>query len=356
LVALFQQRMRAYAGIPPAVLGAFLGRVLLDGAAADPQIPSLVYEGTGGSVLGFIGSQVRPMVFDGRPIRLAAASHLVADAGERRPIGALLLRSFLTGRQDISVTDTATRDVERIWRALGGRPLYLGGIEWIRLLRPGAVAAHVLERRRGEALRPLEVAGAAVDTVLRPAARRLLDPPRAEVFGERLTAEALLEHMPELTADLRVAPDYGERYARWLLEELERPRPDGRLVATLVRRPERVLGWYVYRLCPNGLCPVAQIACHADDAGQLLDHLFEHAARNGAGGVRGKVEPPLLRAVADRRCALRHTGGRLVHTRDRELLGAIGAGSAMLSLLEGEWTALPWPSPAGDRETAAVSR
>ena len=127
-VRLFQRMMPAYSEVPPASLESFFRRALFDNPATDSQIPSLVYEGGGGRIVGFVGAQVRPMRFDGRPIRVASASHLVADPDERRPIGALLLRSFLTGRQEATVTDTATPVVTRIWLALGGRPRHLGGI------------------------------------------------------------------------------------------------------------------------------------------------------------------------------------------------------------------------------------
>ena len=47
----------------------FLGQPL-----SDPSIPSLVFEGSDGEILGFIGSLVHRMRFEQRPVRLACSS------------------------------------------------------------------------------------------------------------------------------------------------------------------------------------------------------------------------------------------------------------------------------------------
>jgi hypothetical protein len=342
--------MPAYAGVAPASLEAFFGRALFDNPATDPEIPSLVYEGSEGRITGFIGAQVRPMLFDGRPIRVASASHLVADPDERRPIGALLLRAFLTGRQDATVTDTATHTVTRIWMALGGRPRHLGGIEWVRLFKPGSVAANTLARKRRKESRAADLAGGALDSAFAAPVHRLLAPREAQGQGEPLTPASMLQYMPQLTQSLRLVPNYDEAYLEWLFTELGRLRPDGRTVATLVKAQDRVAGWYVYRLREGDLSEVAQVATRVEDAGSVLDHLFAHASAGGAGGLRGRMEPHLLAAASERRCALRHIGGRLVHSRNPDLVDAINSGSAMLSLLEGEWTALLWPGRAAHAE------
>jgi hypothetical protein len=342
-VRLFQRMMPGYAGVAASGLEAFFGRTLFDNPATDPEIPSLVYEASDGRITGFIGTQVRPMRFDGRPVRVASASHLVADPDQRLPIGALLLRAFLTGRQDVTLTDTATPTVTRMWLALGAQPRHLGGIEWIRLFKPASTAANMLAHKRRQDNRVADLVAKAIDSVLAAPVHRLLGTPPAEGWGEPLTPASMLEYMPELTESLRLVPNYNKSYLDWLFTELARPRPDGRTVATLVRTEGRVAGWHIYRLREGDLSRVAQVVAQPKDAGCVLDHLFEHASAGGAGGLRGRVEPHLLAPVSERRCGLWHIGGRLVHSRDPDLLDAINSGSAMLSMLEGEWTALLWP-------------
>src|SRR5215208_4444216 len=81
-------RRRAPPGLP-----SYFERTMLDQPWADPGLPSLVYEGPGGRLLGFIGSHVRRARLDGRAIRVRCAGQLVSDPAERRRgVGALLLR------------------------------------------------------------------------------------------------------------------------------------------------------------------------------------------------------------------------------------------------------------------------
>lgn len=340
---LFQRMMPGYAGIAGASLEAFLRGTFLDNPATDPEIPSLVYEASDGRITGFIGTQVRPMRFDGRPVRAASASHLVADPDEHLPIGVLLLRALLTGHQDVTTTDTAIPTVTRMWLALGGRPRHLGGIEWIRLFKPATAAVNKLTRRRSKGNRAADVAAGALDSALGIPLRGFLGPRPADGRGEALTPASLLQCLPELTESLRLVPYYDESYLEWLFAELSRRRPDGRTVATLVRTENRVAGWYIYRLEEGELSQVAEVAAQPRDAGYVLDHLIEHASVGGAAGLRGRVEPHLLAALSERRCGLRYIGGPLVHSRHPDLVDAINSGSAMLSRLDGEWTALRWP-------------
>src|SRR5262245_23216638 len=45
----------------------------------DEEIPSLVYQGTNGKIIGFLGVTPRPMLLRGRPIRMALSYHLMVE-------------------------------------------------------------------------------------------------------------------------------------------------------------------------------------------------------------------------------------------------------------------------------------
>src|SRR6185312_11838340 len=75
----------------------FLGQPL-----SDPSIPSLVFEGSDGEILGFIGSLVG------------------APRARQLGAGGLLLRKYLAGPQDLTMTDTAGSATEQMWKRLGG--------------------------------------------------------------------------------------------------------------------------------------------------------------------------------------------------------------------------------------------
>lgn len=338
VAALYERVMRP--DYPVSGLAEFFARTLLDHPWVDPEIPSLVYT-EDGKVVGFIGSQVRRMEFDGRPIRISASSHLIADPGASLPVGALLMRKFLAGPQQLTVTDTSNEAVRPMWSRLGGQPDYLGGIEWIRVLRPGRIAAEIRARRQGRHGARAGLVTGLLDALATRAGRRVLRIPPSSATSEPLVPAAILEHLPAVTDSLRLRPAYDAPFLEWLFRELGRPRRDGDTLAALVRSEGRALGWYICRLTPGGLCQVLQIAARDADAEAVLDRLLKDAAERGAGAVRGRVEPRLLAPVAARRSVLRHTGAKLIHSRDAALVGAITSGSALLTFLDGEWAGLP---------------
>ena len=325
---------------------AFFERTLLDHPWADDEIPSLVYE-EGGEIVGFLGSNVRRMRFDGRAIRMACSAHLLAHPRVRnKAVGALLLRRFLSGPQDLTITDGANETVRRMWEGLGGQTVHVSCLTFVRVLRPFALAAHRALERLGipaaeRALTPLA-------RMLDSAATRVLDRGRAdEAESEQLTPSVLLVHLPQVTSGLRLVPDYDADYLTWLFEELERVGvervfpdriPRGGLVAELVTRDREVIGWYVCHLRPHGLCRVLQVAARPRSVGAILDRLALRAAELYAAGIYGRLEPRLVGPLSERPTHLRFSKGRLlVHGRDSEVVESILRGEALLTRLDGEW-------------------
>lgn len=327
-------------------LAAFFGRTLLDHPWADAEIPSLVYEESG-EILGFLGSNVRRMRFDGRAIRMACSAHLLTHPRVRRKaVGALLLRRYLSGRQDLTITDGANETVRRMWESMGGRTVHVSCVTFLKVLRPFGLATHRL--LSGRAAPAAERAAAPVARLLDSAATRLLDRGRANgTESERLTPSALLEQFPEIAEGLRLVPDYDVEYLTWLFAELgrvgdERVFPDrvarGPLVAEVVSRDGQVIGWYVTQVRRRGLCRVLQLAAQPRSAGAVLDRLARRAAELGAAGIYGRLEPRLVGPLSERRTLLHFSHGRLVvHSRDGEVVDSILRGQALLTRLDGEW-------------------
>src|SRR5215475_7272335 len=64
---------------------------------AEEEIPSLVYEGASGAIVGFIGIIPRRMLLNGRPIRMAASMHFMVEPGSRSTLaGVQLLKTFFS--------------------------------------------------------------------------------------------------------------------------------------------------------------------------------------------------------------------------------------------------------------------
>jgi hypothetical protein len=148
----------------------------------------------------------------------------------------------------------------------------------------------------------------------------------------------LVQLLPEILGDVRLRPAYDGGFLDWLFRCMTGVQSRGELVAQLVRgRGGNPLGWYVYHLRRGGISDVLQIAAEPRDAGVVVDALFRHARAGGAALLRGRLEPRVLEPLARRRCVFRYNGRALIHARDREVIGAIEAGHALLTRMDGDY-------------------
>jgi hypothetical protein len=328
-------------------LARFFERTLFDHPWADAEIPSLVYEESG-EILGFLGSNVRRMRFDGRAIRMACSAHQLTHPRVRNKApGALLMRRYLSGPQDLTITDGANEIVRRMWEGSGGRTVHVSCLTYLLVLRPFGLATHRL--LSGRAAPAAERAVAPVAHLLDLAATRLLDRGRANngTKSERLTPTALLEQLPEVAEGLRLVPDYDVEYLTWLFAELGRVGDErvflnrvarGPLMAELVTRDRKVIGWYVTQLRAGGLCRVLQLAAQPRSTAAVFDRLVRRAKEAGAVGVYGRLEPRLVGPLSERRTLLHFSRGWLLaHARDDEFVDSVLRGDALLTRLDGEW-------------------
>jgi hypothetical protein len=339
---LYEAVARSGAGPAPAQLVRYFERTFLGHPWADPALPSLVHEDRDGRIVGFLGSHVRRLRLDGRPLVMACSGQLVADpAPAHRGVGALLLRRYLAGPQDLTITDGATDTVRRMWVGFGGEPLAHASIGWSRVLRPGAAieAVSVARPERTGVRRIARLLAPAIDALAGlPPANRGFGVGGVATVGEELTPEEFVAQVRGAASALRLHPDYDVDFVEWLFHELDAVTVRGRAVRRLVRSPDgRVVGWYVYFLAHRGVAQVMQIGALDGDPGPVLDDLFAHAAKGGAAVVSGRVEPGLLAALPGRRCIFSRTEWALVHAREPSVLAALGSTKALLTRLDGEW-------------------
>ncbi|HZE05702.1 MAG TPA: GNAT family N-acetyltransferase [Solirubrobacteraceae bacterium] len=347
VAGLYERVVRSGSTNPAPGLRRWFERTLFDHPWVDPELPSLVALDRDGRVVGMICSHARRLRIDGESARLAVSGQLVvAPEARRRAAGALLLRSYLSGPQDLTITDGATAVVRGMWERLGGDAGPLQSVEWWRPLRPwrSATAAWRLRRRR-RAPTAVRAAADALDRLTPPFVRSE-GPPRHSV--EALTSGLLIAELPAITRRLRLAPDYDVGFAEWLLAELAAVNARGELRARLVRDGDgRTLGYFVYYLLPGEISPVIAIAAQDEDTTTaVLDALLHDALVGGASVLHGRVEPRLLAPVAGRGALLRYGGAALLHASNPLVLRLADSRHALLTRLEGEW----WMGPHLDGE------
>ena len=334
---------------PVTRLTEFLQQTLLESPWFDPELPSLVAS-DGAEIVGFLGSNVRRMRFEDRPVRMACSAHLLAHPRARaQAVGARLLHTYLDGPQDLTITDGATEPMRKMWEGLGGTTVHASCLSFAQALKPGRLAIHRLGR--SSRLKPIGLVLHPVAGLVDRVASRFVspdDPPDPQATSEPLTPEGLVEQLPSLAADVRLAPEYDVGYLTWLFDALDNsarreplwPRrvKRGRLWAELVRSRGVVAGWYVCQLQQGGFCRVLQFAAPEKKAGIVLGRLRHGALEHGAAGIYGRLEPRLVGPLSKQRTLLHLGPGRLLVTaRDDAIVNAIVRGDALLTRMDGEW-------------------
>jgi hypothetical protein len=295
----------------------------------------------GEQIVGFLACHLRRMTLDGEALRAVCCSHLVVDPAHRGgATGALLVRRCFSGPQDLTISDTAIDVVARVWTTLGGHVDVGRSCEWAHVLRPLAWGAGMVRRRLSGPHEfhtgmftpslPVHVAG-------RLSRRTRLDDGQP-TEREPLDAAAVVANLATVTRGTRLAPAYDEPYLTWLFDRMVDGDGD-EPVRRLVRRDGRVAGWYVYVPDERRHARVLQVAAPPHDAEAVMGDLFHDARSRGVVLLTGRLEPQVADAVRRRVSAVGMAERHVAHSRRPDVLAALGAGSALLTRLDGEWFA-----------------
>lgn len=345
--AVLQQVFRTDCPTEPGRLADYIRRLCLETPGYDPEIPSLVYEDAEGRVAGFLRVSVQRMTFDGRPMRMACSGPF-ATLPEARAKGAgvFLLRHFLNGPQDLSITDGANEQGRLLWERLGGQTVHVHCLGWIRMLRPATFASEYIARKYPgfrklmTICRPLSILiDRALGALVKKRRPRSARPP-VRLIEEDLAPKAMASAWPQLSTRWRLRPDYDETYLAWLLDEMSRVVSRGSLIGRQIRgEGGKLVGWYLYYLSPHRVAEVMQIAASENHETHVLEYLFADAERRGAGAVMGRLEPWLIHPLYCNRCRgyYRASTLALVHARRSDVASAVHGGQAFLTRADGEW-------------------
>lgn len=346
---LFQHVFRKSGDPPSAALTDYLHRVFVEPIdrqpGGEPAITSLVHEdfreNGGGAVTGFIGITAMPFLVDGEKRRAAFAGTLMVDDRVRDPLaGARLLRGFLAGPQDISLSETANEVSQAMWRRLRGTVLPDYSLEWLRIFRPAAFALSSAAVRL-PVLSALQAAVAPLDfacTRLMRSAPSRLD---ASIRDEAIDDDGLAVLLERCTAHYAVRPDWGAMDLAVMLADARQKSRYGAMTQRAVTRGGRPIGLFIYHARPRSIAHVLQVAAMPGRLEDVLDCLFAHACENGLAGLRGRTQPALLDAMLVRNCWFRHRSSTVIISPDQALSQYVTSGKAFINGLAGEtWSRL----------------
>lgn len=329
----------------------YFSRVFLDELWDGCEVGSLVHEGEGGTITGFLGVVPRWMTMSGAPLLVAASAEPVADQrGRMGLVYNALLEALLRGPQDLTVIDEAGDVTRALWEALGGKVAPVHSKTWTYRLRPDKPLPSP-----GERLPRIGAAARAAGALLRPAGE-LLDrwlvgsilQDEADFVVEQMCPGTFVEQLPTLTGPSRLRPDDDERTVRWALECVSSQGPWARPEGVLLRDPRgEPVGAYFHYQDPRGVEQVLQLVAAPFATGSVVRHLVRHAFWRGAIAVEGRLDRHIAPALR-RGPTVSHRDGPwvLVHSNRPEIRAAFEQGDPLCSRLEGSLCLRAWAPAA----------
>ncbi|RCS22869.1 hypothetical protein DUT91_15355 [Phyllobacterium salinisoli] len=351
VAGLFQRIFRDARQPTPEALAVYLRRLYLEFPGRDPEINPLVHLKDDGGISGFIGVTPLRMTFEGKPLRAAICGSLMVENHESDPMaGARLLKAFLAGPQDISLSETASEVSAAMWTRLRGVQLSQYSLDWIRVIRPVSFFTHLISAK-ARAARMFSPLAGRIDQTLRGRMEAdalhwsgLSDKwKRAGGYGTvQITRDEFAGLIAPLTAHFPLRPDWASDQLEQILLDAERKEEYG--PATFCRvetKTGKPVGAFLYHSTPGAIGRVLQVLALSGHTGAVIDSMLSYAAEQELAGLRGRTQPALLEAMLGRRIAFTHLASTVVHARDPEIVRAFEDGKAFLNGIAGEhWSRL----------------
>ena len=319
-------------GPAPPALTAYLAELFLDAPDRDPEIGSKVHVRGDGTVNGFIGVLPLPLRHEGRDLRGAVCGSLMVDERDSDPFaGARLMRSFLSGPQDISLSETANPISEGMWRKLRGTILPAYSLEWVRVLRPAGFAVDVaaLSLPVLGAMRPIALP---MNALARRFASGVLRATDSQTAQDRdVGIEELAELIQLIIAKTSLHPAWSPPALRRMLGDASRKSRYG----TFIARAVTVRGYA--RSAPSSItssADVSPMSCRSwrCPARRETCSTASSFMPNDGRGCRSRPQPAIpARRLLTRNCFHVHRASSLVHARDPDLLEPFIAGRAFFN-------------------------
>lgn len=342
---LYWTYMRRRKGSAPPAIQTFLRELYFTNPWINGEKPSLVYEGKGEKIVGFLGVVPRKISLGGQPIRVAFGGNFVVHPEGRSSLaGTRLLGTYMRGNYDAWQTDSANDVSRKLLESIGFRTLPALNIHWARPLRPGHYGVYAMSRAMSPAVSAgFRIAAKPFCSVADAMAERLSISPfrqaKSKLHGAELDVETLLQCLDQFRKDYTLWPEYDAHSLKWLLAFLERNPVRGVLRKVVLRdASQKIVGWYIYYVKNGSVGEVVQVGGEQKLTKEILGHLFYDAWEQQVIGLHGVVDMRRAPQFSDMGCFFTCRGGWTVtRSRQPEVLSILERGDAFLSRLDGEW-------------------
>lgn len=331
-------------GPTPRSLSEHLDELFLQNPWVEEDIRSYVYEDSQGKPVGFFGVLPRRMTLLGKRVRLAFGSNFVVDPESRSSMAAIqLIRAFMKGAQDISITDSANESSRQMLRSLGFKVSPIYSLVWARPLQPLRYGLHgVVRLNKTSSIAKLSSLASPFASLLDSVATRLTASPfhhaALTTAEEDATPDAILQALSTIPGKNWLLPEYSADSLHWIFGFIQKRNAYGSLIKKIIRNQDgKLIGWYIFGKADGKIGDVLQIGSEAPSAKLVLNHLFRDAWKEGLIGLHGRMEPQFMDEMS--RSAsffLRQGSWTLLNTKNTEFLEPFLTGNAFFSRLEGE--------------------
>lgn len=340
VTALYFRVLRRNSAQPSRALIDYFRSFYLDGPFRDPTISALVHVNDHGRVNGFVGVHCVPYLIGDRHIRAAFCGALMSEDHETDPLaGARLLKAFIAGPQDVSISETANVISETMWSRLRGQAIPGYSFEWFRIFRPAGFATAMAGEKLGflRSLAPLSRQFDRIYAGKSNLIRHSVEPAPTGLTVEEVDQHAFADTVRQFS-DVRTArPDWSNGYLDHVLSTaVEKPFFGMPVMACVKTRSGEPIGGFLYHSKPGGIGRVLQIVAAPDRLGVILNMLFTHAMEGGAVGLRGRTSPDIIAAATGRSMILATISSTVIHARDASVAEPFLSGDCILTGLAGE--------------------
>ena len=329
-------------------LQTYLKELFLQNPWREEGITSRVYEDGQGKIAAFFGIVPRRMKIQGNPVRLAFGSNFVVEPNSRTSMAAIqLVRAFMKGPQDISITDSATEGSRQLLRSLGFSVVPLYSLHWARPLRVSLFGLHALAQlKKSRAISWIQAVSkpfcATADGLLATLPLTPFRQSRPATTATELDTATLLKCLATIPKNL-LAPEYDAQSLSWTLDFVSKRKALGDVRRVLVRDAnQKRIGWFIYYAIPGGVGNVLQLGATSSSITAVIEHLLYDAWQHKLIGLEGRLEPQFMEELSRKACPFfRSRSWTLLHSTRADLVGLIQSGNAFFSRLDGEWCLRP---------------
>ncbi|MEP7456465.1 hypothetical protein [Phyllobacterium sp. SB3] len=341
VAAMFWRMFKPASATIPASIADYLSDLYLD-PDNNTGIISQVHIRQDGVLTGFIGALPLKMAFSGHVLQAAICGPLMVEDHLRDPLaGARLLRAFLAGPQDLSLSETANETSRIMWSKLRGKVLPGYSLEWVRVLRPTAFAAE-LASKRFKFLKYCKALLGPFDNLAHLVMKTDIPEMPQGLSDAGIDMDMLAPLIISCLKDYELRPDWGSSTLSRVLATARNKASYGNMHSRVVKGPSGVpLGAYLFHGDRGKIIRVLQIVATKGCEGAVVDSLLHYANSIGAVAVRARSQPQLMEAMMIRRGIFFQRSSTVVHARDPRILEAFSKGDAFFNGLAGEgWNRL----------------